>query len=138
MFLSIIACPTHKPDERDIGDHILCKRLLEEAVVALPNLRYLALAQIPNNALLVRSWPREYGQRQWPNARWQWWRIIRDTKGIEVREIPTWEGDRVRNYMRDADMAHADHFDGKSPHTQSRTYSSRIRSLLADRFEALR
>ncbi|EIW61200.1 uncharacterized protein TRAVEDRAFT_44021 [Trametes versicolor FP-101664 SS1] len=109
MFLSIIACRTRKPKKQDIDDQILCARLLEAAVVALPNLRYVAFAQIPDDVL--RSATREYGQRQWPNARWQWWRIIRGAEGIEVREVPTWEGERVRKYMRDADMAHADDFD---------------------------
>lgn len=100
MFLCIAAPYTHDPSTSEDAEQEHCKRLLEHAVVALPRLRYLALGQMPE------------GRRV--QTRWRWWRFIRDTERIEVREVPAWEGQRVREYMRDADVASADAFDGKS------------------------
>lgn len=100
MFVCIAAPYMHDPSISDDAEQELCNRLLEHAVVALPRLRYLALGQMP--------------ERRRIRTRWRWWRFIRHIERIEVREVPAWEGERVREYMRDADGASADAFDGKS------------------------
>lgn len=48
------------------------------------------------------------------SASWRWWRVLRDDDGtpVEIREIPCWEGERVRAYLRDGDREAAERFDG--------------------------
>ncbi|TBU48253.1 hypothetical protein BD309DRAFT_949991 [Dichomitus squalens] len=48
------------------------------------------------------------------NAPWSWWKIIKlddDDAPTEIREIPAWEGERVRAYFREADVEAASKFE---------------------------
>lgn len=103
MFLLISAPQSLDSSQSNLDEQRLYTRLLEHAVVALPNLRYVALGRIP---LDLAEEPGEHTE-------WRWWRIIRTMGNVEVREVPAWEGERVRKYMHNADIARADNFDGK-------------------------
>lgn len=128
MLICIAAPYTHDPSISDDAEQEFCNRLLEHAVVALPSLRYLALGKVPKVRPSIRT--------RW---RWRWWRVIRETERIEVREVPAWEGERVREYMRDADVDGADAFDGKSSSRCTSVNATDLaRPSLEDRFEALR
>ena len=84
--------------------------LFQRAFKYLPSLRWIALAT------LQRRWRDpildDYGG---DHAPWRWWRVVRDNDGapMEVTEIPSWEGERVRTYLRAADRTAAEEFDGK-------------------------
>ncbi|KAL1944366.1 hypothetical protein VTO73DRAFT_3551 [Trametes versicolor] len=71
-------------------------RFFEHAALALPKLRYVALASRPRL-------PRDFSDLAGDRAPWRWWRIIRDGQDVAYREIPAWEGERVRKYFRSAD-----------------------------------
>ncbi|KAM5542491.1 hypothetical protein V8D89_003950 [Ganoderma adspersum] len=47
---------------------------------------------------------------------WTWWRVHRDSVGapVEIREIPVWEGRRVREFLRNADAQAMRDFDRAS------------------------
>ncbi|KAI0684257.1 hypothetical protein C8T65DRAFT_836558 [Cerioporus squamosus] len=107
LCLSIVAAasPTQAPEERE-----QCRiEFLDHAFKSLPSLRYVALAEPPGERAgnLLRK--EEYAGNAAP---WRWWRVVRDEDGspVEVREIPGWEGERVRSYLRNADRKAADNF----------------------------
>uniref|UniRef100_A0A5K1K5P1 Thiol-transferase Tc52 n=1 Tax=Ganoderma boninense TaxID=34458 RepID=A0A5K1K5P1_9APHY len=66
-----------------------------------PSLRYIAVATPYRPARIAP--PPAYPGDDIPV--WTWWRVRRDGAGIpvEIKEIPVWEGQRVRGYLRDAD-----------------------------------
>ena len=78
---------------------------LQRASAYFPSLRYLALAT-PNHS----TRPAYLGDG---TPVWTWWHVHRDSVGasIEIREIPVWEGRRVREYLREADAEAVDGFD---------------------------
>ncbi|KAH9884948.1 hypothetical protein C8Q73DRAFT_796064 [Cubamyces lactineus] len=97
MMLSIAA-----PRRRN--DHSFSATFLINAAAALPNLRYIALAdpkEVPTALMDDLS-----GDR----APWRWWRVIRGER-TELKEIPGWEGERVRRFFREADREKVDAFD---------------------------
>ncbi|KAI0737794.1 hypothetical protein C8Q80DRAFT_1210952 [Daedaleopsis nitida] len=92
--------------------------LFDSVVEHVPSLRYIALAEI--SRILSKQEVDFAGTR----APWRWWKIVRDSykdegsgkddeEGTSVRvvEIPAWEGERVRAFLRDADMEAAKNFD---------------------------
>ncbi|OJT10318.1 hypothetical protein TRAPUB_13186 [Trametes pubescens] len=80
-------------------------RFFEHAALALPKLRYVALAS-------PRQIPQDFSDLAGDRAPWRWWRIIRSAgQDVEFREIPAWEGERVRRYFRDANREKAERFD---------------------------
>lgn len=83
-------------------------RLFEQAAYALPNLQYLALANPPQI-------PQAFSDLSGERALWRWWRIIRSDEDAEFREIPLWEGERVRKYFHNADREKAKRFGGEFP-----------------------
>ena len=78
------------------------------------SLRYIALAEVSEVAL---DWREDYTRN---GTHRRWWRIVRDDDGVprEVREIPEWEGERVRVYVENAKTEDIDRFDGM-PFTMS-------------------
>ncbi|RPD67535.1 hypothetical protein L226DRAFT_608687 [Lentinus tigrinus ALCF2SS1-7] len=104
--LSILApaAPNQAPE------HIEEKRnvFLNHASLYLPSLRYVALAKSPASETLPCE--DDYSEIAAP---WRWWRVVRDENAcpIEIREIPGWEGERVRRYLCNADREGAEHFD---------------------------
>ncbi len=75
----------------------------------LPSLRYLALAEPTGKP------PVEFVD-EYDCSPFRWWRVVRDDGGapFEVKEKPTWEGERVSAFLRAADpLATAGRFDGK-------------------------
>lgn len=82
-------------------------KLFEHASYGLPDLHYLALASPPHI-------PQVFSDISGDRAPWRWWRIIRSGQDVEFREIPAWEGERVRKYFRDADRDKAKRFEGKT------------------------
>ena len=78
------------------------------------SLRYIALAEVSEVAL---DWREDYTRN---GTYRRWWRIVRDDDGVprEVREIPEWEGERVRVYVENAKTEDIDCFDGM-PFTMS-------------------
>ena len=72
------------------------------------SLRYIALAEVSEVAL---DWREDYTRN---GTYRRWWRIVRDDDGVprEVREIPEWEGERVRVYVENAKTEDIDCFDG--------------------------
>ncbi|KAI0774646.1 hypothetical protein BD413DRAFT_611668 [Trametes elegans] len=71
-------------------------------------------------------------------APWRWWSVVRHDAGpVEVREIPAWEGKRVRRYFRAADRARAESVEG-TPLLVVVAYDERRRMALLDDFAELR
>ena len=83
---------------------------LRSAFARLPKLRYIAVAQL-NAKHLKETWSKDYAGNRAP---WSWWKAVRDGRGtlLEIREIPAWEGERVREYVREADAEGMERFDG--------------------------
>ena len=83
--------------------------LLQQAVVYFPTLRYIAFAFREE---LTSDWREDYAGNRTP---WRWWKIQRDKEGSpeEIQEIPAWEGERVRTYLRNADADAMENFDGE-------------------------
>ena len=50
-----------------------------------------------------------------PSVARRWWRIVRDENQapVEIREVPTWEGKRLREFLHGADREAMDGFDGR-------------------------
>ncbi|TFK81472.1 hypothetical protein K466DRAFT_531743 [Polyporus arcularius HHB13444] len=74
----------------------------------MPALRYVALAEQDE---VSADWKEDYSG---DHAPWRWWEVRRDRAGRgrdEVDEIPSWEGERIRVYLRDADAKAMDEFD---------------------------
>lgn len=104
----------HSPDDMphsELGS--LRTSFLTKMLTTLPppsHTRYIAFAQ----AKVVSSDCKEdYAGN---NAPWSWWKVTQpddEDQPIEAREIPTWEGERVREYFREADRDAAEKFDGK-------------------------
>ena len=71
---------------------------LQRASAYFPSLRYLALAT-PNRITTRTAYPGD------DTPVWTWWGVHRDSAGdpVEIREIPVWEGRRVREFLREAD-----------------------------------
>ncbi|KAI0696965.1 hypothetical protein C8T65DRAFT_743360 [Cerioporus squamosus] len=111
LCLSIVAALPilhQKPEERE-----QCQiQLLDRAFKALPSLRYLSLAEPPDDSQRMLPYKEEYAGNGAPP---RWWRVVRDEEGspIEIKEIPGWEGERVRSYLRNADREAAEHFHDK-------------------------
>ena len=86
---------------------------LQRASAYFPSLRYLTLATPnlparPSNSIApIPAYPGDYV------SVWTWWRVHRNNVGapVEIREIPVWEGRRVRDFLRDVDAETADDFD---------------------------
>lgn len=98
-------------------------RFFEHAALALPKLRYVALAS-------RGRLPRDFSDLAGDRAPWRWWRIIRSAgQDVEFREIPAWEGERVRRYFRAANKESAERFDGKSPTRRQCASMSELISL---------
>ncbi|RPD64735.1 hypothetical protein L227DRAFT_607371 [Lentinus tigrinus ALCF2SS1-6] len=106
LCLSILAPagPNHAPEDIEKNR----EAFLNRACQYLPSLRYIALAESPESTTLPCK--DDYSGVAAP---WRWWHVVRDEDGspIEIREIPGWEGERVRRYLRNADREGADHFD---------------------------
>ncbi|KAI0705759.1 hypothetical protein C8T65DRAFT_740799 [Cerioporus squamosus] len=88
-------------------DHALWKvvyrrdQFLEAVCNQFPSLRYIALADVPVD------FEGDDDEKR------HWWRVIRDDEStlVEVREVPLWEGRRVRDYFLDADADTATQFE---------------------------
>ena len=92
----------------------LRQELFDLAFKYLPSLRWIALGA-PKCRMHLDLDVQDYAG---DNAPWRWWRVTRDEDGtpVEVTEIPGWEGERIRAYLRAADATAADEFDGTSPY----------------------
>ncbi|KAL7282784.1 hypothetical protein ACG7TL_004260 [Trametes sanguinea] len=99
--LSIAALGRHEPQQ---FDEVLT-RFLGCLPTGLPTLRYLAIAAPPKISMNISD--NLAGER----APWRWWRIIRTEGEAETREIPAWEGERVRQFFREADEVQANSFE---------------------------
>ncbi len=79
--------------------------------MGLPSLRYVALAERDE---VSADWKEDYSGEHAP---WRWWEVRRDgveyPVKIKVLEIPSWQGERIRKYLRDADAEVMDEFDGE-------------------------
>ncbi|KAM5542457.1 hypothetical protein V8D89_003916 [Ganoderma adspersum] len=82
---------------------------LQRASTYFPSLRYVALAT-PHWPAYIAPIPAYPGDDV---PVWTWWRIHRVSEDapVEIREIPVWEGRRVREFLRDADAEAVDDFD---------------------------
>ncbi|KAM5542438.1 hypothetical protein V8D89_003897 [Ganoderma adspersum] len=82
---------------------------LQRASAYFPSLCYLALATPTRPGHLTL--PPAYPGGGIPV--WTWWRVRRGTVGapVEIREIPTWEGRRVREFLQEAGAEATDDFD---------------------------
>ncbi|CDO77236.1 hypothetical protein BN946_scf184747.g49 [Trametes cinnabarina] len=78
--------------------------LLKHASNAFPELQYIAVA-----STTIKMFP--FKDLSGEGAPWRWWRIPRGDR-TDIREIPAWEGERVRRYFREADRAQAENFNG--------------------------
>ncbi|PIL37708.1 hypothetical protein GSI_01402 [Ganoderma sinense ZZ0214-1] len=82
---------------------------LQAASTYFPSLRYVAVAtpHRPAHIAPAPSYPED------DVSVWTWWRIHRDTSDsvAEIREIPVWEGRRIREFLRDADAKTVDNLD---------------------------
>ncbi|OSC97912.1 hypothetical protein PYCCODRAFT_1439730 [Trametes coccinea BRFM310] len=99
--LSIAALGRHEPQQ---FDEVLT-RFLGCLPTGLPTLRYVAIAAPPKISMNISD--DLAGER----APWRWWRIIRTDGEAETREIPAWEGERVRQFFRGADEVQANTFE---------------------------
>ncbi|KAI9060001.1 hypothetical protein FKP32DRAFT_1760593 [Trametes sanguinea] len=100
--LSIAARGRHGEEQSEAA----LARFLSCAPTALPNLRYVAVAAPPKISKNV------FDDLAGERAPWRWWRVIRGEGDVAAaKEIPAWEGERVRQYFRKADRAQADSFD---------------------------
>ncbi|KAH9854839.1 hypothetical protein C2E23DRAFT_815848 [Lenzites betulinus] len=89
----------------NLGPDELLARLFALIPTAFPHLRYLALASAPEMP------PTGYTGLAAVRVPWRWWRIVKEGARVEYREIPVWEGERVRTFFREADVATAAKFD---------------------------
>ena len=109
--LSILA-PRREVDAHSVSaDAVRCEALLRSAAARIPRLRYVALARY-EAVELDSDREVDYARNAAP---WRWWKIVRDSKGVPERivEIPAWEGERVREFVRAADGATMEAFGGK-------------------------
>ncbi|KAI0684366.1 hypothetical protein C8Q76DRAFT_831516 [Earliella scabrosa] len=99
-----IKSPSQSPEDAEACRQELFKR----AFGYLPSLRWIALAE-PQCKKLDPNLDDYAGDR----APWRWWKVTRDDKGtpLEVTEVPGWEGERARAYLRAADKTAAEEFD---------------------------
>ena len=74
---------------------------LQGARMYFPALRYIAVAT-PRRPAHIAPTPAYPGDGI---PVWTWWRVHRDSVGtpVEIREIPVWEGQRVRESLRETD-----------------------------------
>ena len=57
---------------------------------------------------------------------------------VEVRQIPTWEGERVRTFLRNADMETAEDFDGNYAYSGDSYHICSYRCFETEIFKPLR
>ena len=57
---------------------------------------------------------------------------------VEVRQIPTWEGERVRTFLRNADMETAENFDGNYTYSGDSYHIRSYRCFETEIFKPLR
>lgn len=96
------------------------RRFIERVCTLIPSLCYLALGW--RQPLQELSHLIAVDDPIHTHQPWKWWRVVRDTEGspTKVKEIPAWEGKRVRKYLRDADTEAAREFDGECLVTRQR------------------
>ena len=97
--------PQDSPEEQTHGWERARDDFLQRASAYFPSLRYLALAT-PNHPTRP-AYPGD------GTPVWTWWRVHRDSVGVpaEIKEIPVWEGRRVRDFLREADAEAVESFD---------------------------
>ncbi|PIL37687.1 hypothetical protein GSI_01381 [Ganoderma sinense ZZ0214-1] len=85
---------------------------LRGASSCFPSLRYVAVAT-PHRPARIAPAPAYPGD---DIPVWTWWRVHRDSSDsvVEIKEIPVWEGRRVRKFLRDANARAMRDFGGRS------------------------
>ena len=95
--------------------------VFESVGAFVPSLRYIAFADRgtrPPEPTAICDWAEDmlYEDHAGTRAPWRWWRLVRDDEDesvvVEAREIPAWEGERVRAFLRNASVETAQAFDG--------------------------
>ncbi|KAI1791063.1 hypothetical protein LXA43DRAFT_1143257 [Ganoderma leucocontextum] len=83
--------------------------VLQTASKHFLSLRYVAMAT-PKPPAHIAPTPAFPGD---DTPVWTWWRVHRDSAGslVEIREIPVWEGQRVREFLRNSDADALKNFD---------------------------
>ena len=82
---------------------------LRQAAVSFPKLRFVAFGT--SKSVFV-EWNVDLAK---DSSLWDWWEVIRNPstgKVVEIREIPVWVGQLVREYLREADVQAVKAFDG--------------------------
>ncbi|TBU44354.1 hypothetical protein BD309DRAFT_958616 [Dichomitus squalens] len=99
--LFVLAPRSSQQSQDDGVDEEARALFLRSAALCYPALKYVALAA-PLRAALDKDVDHA-GER----APWRWWRVVRNEAG-EIQEFPAWEGERVRDYLRRADVEAVD------------------------------
>ncbi|KAI0696888.1 hypothetical protein C8T65DRAFT_743431 [Cerioporus squamosus] len=88
-------------------DADVIREFFDQVAQCLPALRYVALAERDE---VSADWKEDYSG---DHAPWRWSEVRRDEAGslVEVLEIPSWRGECMRAYLRDADVQAMDKFD---------------------------
>lgn len=75
-----------------------------------PRLRYVAVGVLEDD--MSYRWEDDYSGTE---ARWRWWKVVRDGWGrpTSIVEIPTWEGELVRTFLRESSRGKVENFDGE-------------------------
>ncbi|KAI0737788.1 hypothetical protein C8Q80DRAFT_1125240 [Daedaleopsis nitida] len=86
------------------------RKFLERVTTRIHSLRYIGLAEV--GARFISDWQDDFSGTR---ALWRWWKVVHsgveDTVPVEVREISAWEGERVRSFLRNADITTVESFD---------------------------
>ncbi|KAI0737795.1 hypothetical protein C8Q80DRAFT_1276216 [Daedaleopsis nitida] len=106
LCLSLLGCKSRVSPEVASARRM---ELFECVVKNIPSLRYVALAEIRPPRIMQET---DFAGTRAP---WRWWKIIREdgAEGSTAKavEIPAWEGERVRAFLRDANLEAAKNFD---------------------------
>ena len=108
MCLSILAPGSNLQSQNEGVDEETRDLFLRTVADCFPRLEYIALAA-PRWTNMQRE-DDHTGER----GPWRWWRVIWSAAGIpeEIQKFPAWEGERVRDYLRCADVDAMDKFAG--------------------------
>ena len=108
MCLSILAPGSNLQSQDEGVDEETRDLFLRTVADCYPRLEYVALAA-PRWTNMQRE-----DDHTGEHGPWRWWRVIRSAAGIpeEIQEFPAWEGERVRDYLRCADVDAMDKFAG--------------------------
>ena len=115
--LSLLGDRSPEPENTEEANE--CRMALFDRVVEhVPSLRYISLAEIN----MIQRQEFDFAGTRAP---WRWWKIVRnldedegagedneEETAVRVVEIPAWEGERVRAFLRNANLDTAGRFDG--------------------------